>query len=123
MATYTKHGLKTPEYGDLVTIPTLVGENNETLEALFDNVDANKADKVNGTIPKSQLPYFSEAPTFYVNGKALYPITFVDVQDGRIFLTDDGEGDYILTMTYSGKVVAKRVIPQTETTDESTDEA
>lgn len=64
----------------------------------------------NGCVPAAELPYFNTAPTLYVNGMPLYGTTLVDVDtEGTAFLREDGRGDYLLAVTYTGNPYLKYI--------------
>ena len=70
----------------------------------------NKADLIDGIVPDNQLPYYNDSPALYAGGVPLYGTTFADIDDnGNIVIKEDGSGDYILTVTILGVVLAKYI--------------
>lgn len=78
-----------------------------------------KADLVDGIVPDSQLPYYNDSPALYAGDIPLYGTTFADVDDsGNIVIKEDGSGDYLLTVTILGVVLARYI--GNEVTDDVT---
>lgn len=69
-----------------------------------------KADLVDGIVPDNQLPYYNDSPALYAGDVPLYGTTFADVDDdGNIVIKEDGSGDYLLTITILGVVLARYI--------------
>lgn len=69
-----------------------------------------KADLVDGIVPENQLPYFNATPALFAGDVPLYGTTFADVDDiGNIVIKEDGSGDYLLTVTILGVVLARYI--------------
>lgn len=72
----------------------------------------------NGYTPYKRLPFMDEVikqhlesdTTLTVDGFPLFSTTFVELSNnGDIILREDGEGDYILSVTFTGNVFAKQI--------------
>lgn len=75
----------------------------QTAQDDISSLSENKADLSNGKVPKEQLPYFNESQTVYVGDIALYGTTLIDVDEqGNPVLRENGQGDYLLAVTFSG---------------------
>ena len=69
-----------------------------------------KADLVDGIVPDNQLPFYNASPALYAGDVPLYGTTFADIDDdGNIVIKEDGSGNYLLTVTILGVVLAKHI--------------
>lgn len=107
--------LKATTAGHTTAIQTLEEESADqgdrltAVEAEAKKLSDGKADLINGVVPDDQLPYRSESPTLYADGKPLYPVTFADLVDGKLVINENGDGEYLIACTPGGTVYARNM--------------
>lgn len=76
----------------------------------------------NGIIPEEKLPYFNKSDTVYINDKPIYGAQFAEVtEDGKIYIREDGGGNYLITVSENGNILAVKVVTSIADNLDSTD--
>lgn len=100
------------------------------LHILYENKDVVSACYIgkfaeldeSGIIPEEKLPYFNKSDTVYVNDKPIYGTQFADVtEDGKIYIREDGGGNYLITVSENGNILAVKVVTSIADNLDSTD--